>query len=159
MCNLWNFGHLPSFMPKYGNFKYWSVSRKPLPVEQKYAQFQRPGIERECMSLLLELWPMANLVVKQSAKAHGPLVIACICLLQLQWSFSLNYRLYNIQKDIPVCSMWYHVQISKWENYASFLLACNWNKYLTDSVHVLPSPGFFYHLTGTSFTQWHPNIT
>ncbi len=26
------------------------------------------------MSLLLELWPMAKLVVKQSAKAHGPLV-------------------------------------------------------------------------------------
>ncbi len=26
------------------------------------------------MSLLLELWPMAKLVVKQSAKAHGPLL-------------------------------------------------------------------------------------
>ncbi len=26
------------------------------------------------MSLLLELWPMAKLVVKQSAKAHGPIV-------------------------------------------------------------------------------------
>ena len=39
----------------------------------------RPGIESECMSLLLELWPMANLVVQQSAKAHGPLVMFSLC--------------------------------------------------------------------------------
>ena len=35
MSNVWNFGHLPSLMPKYGNFDNWPVSRKPLPVEQK----------------------------------------------------------------------------------------------------------------------------
>ncbi len=63
-----------SFMPKYGNFENRPLSQKTLPIEQKYAQFRRPGIERECMSLLLELWPMPKLVVKQSAKAHGPLV-------------------------------------------------------------------------------------
>ena len=63
-----------SFMPKYGNFENQRLSRKPLSIEQKYAQFRHPGIERECMSLLLELWPMAKLVVKQSTKAHGPLV-------------------------------------------------------------------------------------
>ena len=70
-----------SFMPKYGNFENQILSRKPLPiehVEQKYAQFRRPGIERESMSLLLELRPMANLVVKQSAKAHGPLVMSLV---------------------------------------------------------------------------------
>ncbi len=35
MCNFWNFGHFPSFMPKYGNFENWPVSWKSLPVEQK----------------------------------------------------------------------------------------------------------------------------
>ncbi len=65
-------GHLPSCMPKYGNFENQPLSRKPLPIEQKYAKFRHPGIERECMSLLLELWPMGKLVVKQSPKAHGP---------------------------------------------------------------------------------------
>ncbi len=64
-----------SFMPKYGYFENQPLSRKPLPIEQKYAQFRHPGIETECMSQLLELWPMAMLVVKQSAKADGPLVI------------------------------------------------------------------------------------
>ena len=34
------------------------------------------------MSLLLELWPIAKLVVKQSAKAHGPLV----CGISLEFS-------------------------------------------------------------------------
>ncbi len=29
------FGHLPSFMAKYGNFENWPVSWKPLPVERK----------------------------------------------------------------------------------------------------------------------------
>ena len=63
-----------SFMPKYGNFENQKLSRKLLPIEHKYAQFRRPVIESEFVSLLLELWPMAELVVKQSAKAHGPLV-------------------------------------------------------------------------------------
>ena len=34
MCNFWNFGQLPSFMPKYGNFENGPVSWKQLPVEQ-----------------------------------------------------------------------------------------------------------------------------
>ncbi len=33
--NFWNFSQLPSFMPKYGNFETWPISRKPLPVDQK----------------------------------------------------------------------------------------------------------------------------
>ncbi len=70
-------------MPKYGNFQNQPLSRKPLPIEQKYAQFRRPGIERECISLLLKLWPMAKLVVKQSAKAHGPLVNVELHFLQV----------------------------------------------------------------------------
>ncbi len=32
---LLEFGHLLSFMPKYGHFENWPVSRKPLPVERK----------------------------------------------------------------------------------------------------------------------------
>ncbi len=35
MCNFWPFFQIPSFMPKYGSFGNLSVSRKPLPVEQK----------------------------------------------------------------------------------------------------------------------------
>ncbi len=66
--------------PNMAILKNQPLSRKPLPIEQKHAQFRRPGIERECMSLLLELWAMAKLVVKQSAKAHGPLVSTCIAI-------------------------------------------------------------------------------
>ncbi len=74
LLEFWEMAKHASFMPKYGNFENQPLSQKPLPIEQKYAQFRRPGIEREYMWLLLELWPMAKLVVKQSAKAHGPLV-------------------------------------------------------------------------------------
>ncbi len=35
-------------MPKYGNFENQPVSRKPLPVELKQAQFHPPGVERGC---------------------------------------------------------------------------------------------------------------
>ncbi len=73
-----------NFMPKYGNFETQPLSRKPLPIEQKYGQFRRPGIERECLSLLLELWAIAKLVVKQSTKAHGPLV-KCKVNTRMRW--------------------------------------------------------------------------
>ncbi len=74
LLEFWPITKHANFMPKYGNFENQPLSRKPLPIEQKYAQFQRPGIERKGMSLLLELWPISKLVVKQSAKAHGSLV-------------------------------------------------------------------------------------
>ena len=36
-------------MAKYGNLENRLVSRKPLPVERKQAQFRPPGVEREYM--------------------------------------------------------------------------------------------------------------
>ncbi len=78
LLEFWPIAKHASFMPKYGNFENHPLSRKPLPIEQKYAQFRRPGIERECMSQLLKLWPMGKLVVKQSAKAYGPLVFVFV---------------------------------------------------------------------------------
>ncbi len=76
MCNFWNFGHLTSFMPKYDNFENQPLPRKSLPIEQNDGQFRHPGIERECMCNFWNFGPWATkLVVKQSAKAHGPLVI------------------------------------------------------------------------------------
>ncbi len=74
LLEFWPMAKHASFMPKYGNFENQPLSRKPQPIEQKYAQFRHPAIERQCMSLLYELWSMAKLVVKHSAKAHGPLV-------------------------------------------------------------------------------------
>ncbi len=125
MCNFWNFGQWPSFMPKYGNFRNRSVSRKLLhnqsenhlhynrrgrkrvymyvelwsmakfhthaniailknqPASRNCCSYSEnklkfaPGIERECM---YNLWNLAQrackLVLKQSIKAHGPLVIS-----------------------------------------------------------------------------------
>ncbi len=35
MCNFWNFGQWPSFMPKYDSFENRLISRKRLPIEQK----------------------------------------------------------------------------------------------------------------------------
>ncbi len=49
MCKIWKFGHLPSFMPKYGNFVNGPVSWKLLPIKQVWAQFQAPGLEKEYM--------------------------------------------------------------------------------------------------------------
>ncbi len=46
---------------------------------------------------LLELWPMAKLVVKQSAKAHGPLVDifeADIALARQSLGLKSNYPIY-----------------------------------------------------------------
>ncbi len=119
ICNFWNFGQWLSFMPKYyGNFENRPVSLKPLPVEQQYAQFRSLGVEGGYIhvqiltlwpmakflakygnfenrpisrkplpveqkkaqfwplgkGVYLEFWQMAKLVLKQSAKAHGPIV-------------------------------------------------------------------------------------
>ena len=49
MCHFWNLCQWPSFMAKYGNFENQPLSRKPLLIQRIYAQFRRPGIERECM--------------------------------------------------------------------------------------------------------------
>ncbi len=46
LLELWS---MANFMPKYGNFQNRTVSRKPLPIERKLAQFRPPEIERECM--------------------------------------------------------------------------------------------------------------
>ncbi len=40
MCNFW------TVMPKDGNFENRPVSQNPLPVEQNYAQFRPPGVQR-----------------------------------------------------------------------------------------------------------------
>ncbi len=55
---LLEFGQLPSFMPKYGNFEKWSVSRKSLPVEQYWAQFEPLGVEKGYMC---NLWNFGHL--------------------------------------------------------------------------------------------------
>ncbi len=47
MSNFWHFGHLLSFMPKYGNFEKWPVSRILLPIEQKLLNCDHPEVERE----------------------------------------------------------------------------------------------------------------
>ncbi len=48
MCNFGNFGQWASFiMPKYGNFENHPVSRRPLSVERKSAQFRPAGVERQ----------------------------------------------------------------------------------------------------------------
>ena len=66
MYYFWNFGQYSSFMPKYGKFQNWSVSRKPLPIEQKqllgllpvakfmpkYGNFENSPISRKPLELL-----------------------------------------------------------------------------------------------------------
>ncbi len=51
MCN---FGQLPSFMHKYGNFENRPISWKLVPVEQKLAQFRPPGVERQLFQILYQ---------------------------------------------------------------------------------------------------------
>ncbi len=63
-----------SFMPKYGNFENQPLSWKALPIEQKKCSISTSWDRKRAYVQLLELWPMTKLVVKQSAKAHGPLV-------------------------------------------------------------------------------------
>ena len=49
MCNFWNFGHLPSFISKYGNFENWPVSLKPLPIKQNKLNFHPSPWSRKCI--------------------------------------------------------------------------------------------------------------
>ncbi len=91
-----------SFMPKYDNFANQPLSRKPLPIKQKYAQFRCPAIERVYVQLL-ELWPMTKLVVKQSAKAHGPLVF-------LYSGFTLAS--FRISGKVPVANDFFKIMSS-----------------------------------------------
>ncbi len=76
MCHFWNFGQWPSMQVSCPNMAILKISH----YVGNRCPFRSPGIERECMSLLLELWPMVKLVVKQSAKVHGPLVSFAIAL-------------------------------------------------------------------------------
>ncbi len=69
MCN-----HLPSFMPKYGSFDNRHVSRELLLIQWKISSISTPEVEMENYVQLLKLWQMVKLVLKQSGKAHGPLV-------------------------------------------------------------------------------------
>ncbi len=73
-------------MAKYGNFENQPLSQKPLPIQRKYAQFRRPGLERECVCNFWNFWPIAKLVRKQSVKAHGPLVLFLIIYVDYSYS-------------------------------------------------------------------------
>ncbi len=78
MCNFWNFGHLPCFMSKYGNFKNGPISllnRCPYIKNNLNLTPPPPQGRKRVYVQLLEPWPMAKLVLKQSVKAYGPLVI------------------------------------------------------------------------------------
>ncbi len=67
MCHFWNFEQWPSFMAKYGNFENQPLSQKLLPNMLNW-------VTKKVYVQLLELCPMAKLVLKQSVKAHGPRV-------------------------------------------------------------------------------------
>ncbi len=60
LCNFWNFGQWPSFMPKYGNFENGPVSRKPLPVERKLSFISTTLNRKRVYVKLLEHLPMAK---------------------------------------------------------------------------------------------------
>ncbi len=75
LLEFWPMANHASFMPKYDNFENQPLPRESFPIERKDGQFRHPGIERKCMCNFWNFgpWPIM-LVVKQSAKAHGPLV-------------------------------------------------------------------------------------
>ena len=52
ICSFRHFFQIPGFMLKYGDFENRPVSRKRLSVEQKYAYFWPPGVEREHLAAL-----------------------------------------------------------------------------------------------------------
>ncbi len=45
-------------MAKYGNFENQPLSRKPLPIERKYAQIRRPGLEKSVYATLI--WNLSH---------------------------------------------------------------------------------------------------
>ncbi len=76
LLEFWPMAKHASFMPKYDNIENQPLPRKSFPIEQKDGQFRSPEIERECMCNFWNFGPWTTmLVVKQSAKAHGPLVV------------------------------------------------------------------------------------
>ncbi len=64
-----------SFMPKYGNFENQPLSWKPLPIEQKYAQFRHPGIERGCMCNFWNFGPWPSWLLSRAPRPMGLLLL------------------------------------------------------------------------------------
>ncbi len=60
-------------MPKYGNFENWSVTQKPVPVEQKLALFRPPGVEREHMCNFWNFGHLPCFMPKYGNFENGPI--------------------------------------------------------------------------------------
>ena len=65
MCNFWNFGHLPSFLPKYGSFENWPVSWKPQTVERILKNLKIDPYVNEPKFILVTLFGAFDRAVKQ----------------------------------------------------------------------------------------------
>ncbi len=61
MYNFWNFGHLPSFMPKYDNFENSMASISETAAHRaKISSISTPCGRKRIYVQLLELWPLAK---------------------------------------------------------------------------------------------------
>ncbi len=113
MCNFWNFGHLPSFMPKYGNFENRPVSRKSLPVEQKQAQFQ--PLESICATFGIpaQIWKFSKSATISETAARR----ARMSSISSPWVRKREY--------VPLLDLWpmakFHGQI--WQFWKSAIIA------------------------------------
>ncbi len=66
-----------SFMPKYGNFENQPLSSKTTAHRATICPISTSWDRTRVYVQVLEVWPKAKLVVKQSAKAHVPLIFLC----------------------------------------------------------------------------------
>ena len=64
---------MAEFHAQIWNFENQPFSWKLLPIE-KICSISTSWVRKRVYVQLLELWPMTKLALKQSVKAHGPLV-------------------------------------------------------------------------------------
>ncbi len=75
MCNFCNFGHLPSFMPKYGNLKMGPYLGNRCLQSKDNLNLTPPGLERECMCNFWNLGPWPSWFLSRASRPMGLLLI------------------------------------------------------------------------------------
>ena len=84
-------------------WQFWKISNisETTALGVKIISSSPPWGRKRVYVQLLELWPMAQLVLKQSVKDHGPLVIFVVHVAFLKWYsiFTVSHLFYRLREN------------------------------------------------------------
>ncbi len=131
MCNFWHLVRLPSFMPKYGNYQKTARISETTTRRAKISSIWTPWGRKRVYVQLLELWQMTKLVLKQSIKAHGPLVFIFKPLSPCT-IFATHFRVISHYSDYVVCYPDHIESLVLWHGIilTRFTVCCPWCAYV-----------------------------